>query len=239
MSDSNSQLATVQEQQLSIAGNYLSMIERAAKDPAIDIDKMERLLAMAERMEERNAVQQFNSAFSAMQKDLPVIVAETVIPNRGKYARFEDVMRQIQPMLTSHGFAVSFNQDADEKRIKVTCNLHHIGGHSEANTFAVRLGGRADSDTQADCKASTTAKRNALLQALNIVIRQDVFQDEDEAHNEGGEITQQQADELRELCDEVNADRKKFLEYAGAAHFEAIPSCRLSELTEILNRKRK
>lgn len=218
-------------------GAVLSLIERASKDPTVDIDKMERLLAMAERMEGRSAIKAFNGSFAKMQSELPIIVAESVIPNRGKYARFEDVMRQIQPSLSANGFSVSFEQFADDLRIKVTCNLRHIGGHSQSTSFSVRLGGKADSDTQADCKASTTAKRNALLQALNIVIRQDVFQDEDDQRNEGAPITQRQADELRELCDAAKSDRKKFLDYAGASNFEEIMDSRLEELTALLRKR--
>jgi hypothetical protein len=221
-------------------GSLLSIIERASKDPSVDIDKMERLLAMAERMEERGAVQAFNSAFAKLQRELPVIVAESVIPNRGKYARFENVMHQIQEHLTNNGFSVSFAQEADDKRIKVTCHLRHVGGHSQATAFAVRLGGKADSETQADCKASTTAKRNALLQALNIVIRQDFLQDEDECHNEGGEfITQAEADTLRDWVESVGADRIAFLEYAGATKFEEIRASRLESLHAALRKKEK
>lgn len=223
-------------------GAMLSIIERASKDPSVDIDKMERLLAMGERMQEKGAIQTFNAAFAKMQGELPVIVAESVIPNRGKYARFENVMHQIQRQLTSNGFAVSFEQEADDKRIKVTCHLRHVGGHSQATSFAVRLGGKADSETQADCKASTTAKRNALLQALNIVIRQDCLQDEDDAHNEGGPsgcVTQEEADTLRDWVEAVGGDRTAFLEHAGAAAFEEIQASRLEGLRALLRRKEK
>lgn len=199
-----------------------------------------QLCALKERVETRDAEKAFNSAFAQLQSELPTIVAESEIPKRGKYARFEEVMRQIQPMLTSNGFSVSFEQKADDTRVSVTCHLRHIGGHASINTFSVRMGNNADSATQADCKASTTAKRNALLQALNIVVRQDIFQDEDDPHNESHErVTQQQADELRELCDETRADRAKFLALDGAEDFEMIHSHRFDEMKGFLIRRRK
>jgi len=117
--------------------------------------------------------------------------------------------------------------------------LRHVSGHSSTNAFSVRIGGNSDSETQADCKASTIAKRNALLQALNIVIRQDIFQsDEADATIEGSYITASQSAELRLLCEEVGADKAKFLAFGGVKSFEEIQTSRLADLTEMLNRKR-
>jgi hypothetical protein len=207
---------------------------------ADNVVALERLVDLYERMQTRDAEKQFNAAFVKLQSELPVIVASSEIPNRGRYERFEDVMRQIGDPLKSNGFSVSFTQDTKDNRVTVTCHLRHIGGHAQANSFTVRAGGKADSDTQSDCKASTTAKRNALLQALNIVIRQDVFQDEEgnDASIEGGPIDWSQVSFLKDLCKEVNADVPAFLKFAGVAAFEAIPSARYAELVRALEKKK-
>ena len=206
---------------------------------AENVQSLDKLCDLYERMESKNAEKEFNMAFVALQTEIPVIVASSVIKNRGKYERFEDVMRVVSPLLLKNGFAVSFNQSADDKRITVTCYLRHVSGHSSSTAFSVRIGGNSDSETQADCKASTTAKRNALLQALNIVIRQDIFQsDEADATIEGSDITASQAAELRLLCEEVGADKAKFLAFGGVKSFEEIQTSRLADLTEMLNRKR-
>lgn len=238
MNESSNQLATVPENQVALM--LQGVIEKGiTKDNA---EAMSKLCELYERMEAKSAEKQFNAAFVALQSALPVIVASSIIPNRGKYERFEDICRVVNPLLQKNGFAVSFEQSADEKRITVVCHLRHIAGHSSQNAFSVRVGGRSDSETQADTKASTTAKRNSLLQALNIVIRQDIFQSDeaDAATQDGGAVvTETQAADLRALCEEVKADKTKFLEYAGADKFEAIPASRLADLTEMLNRKRK
>ncbi len=199
-------------------------------------DALGKMLDVYERMEDRRSQQQYASAFVALQSEMPEIVAQSVIPNRGRYERFEDVMHVVGPLLRKNGFAVSFTQEADDKRITATCTMRHTGGHFEKTPFAVRLGGKADSDTQADCKASTTAKRNALLFALNIVIRQDCLQDEDDAKNIGGPITQQQADELRDWVEATHSNVERFLAFADAKTFETINSGRLPELHAELRR---
>ena len=188
-----------------------------------------------------DAERKFNTAFVAMQAEMPVIVATSVIPNRGKYERFEDILRKVSPIMSRHGFSVAFSQDVNENRIIETCKLMHIGGHSQANSFAVRAGGKADSDTQADCKASTTAKRNAFCNALNIVIAQDVFADEqNDASLEGNPtdfVTADQADELERRAHETNSDIPAFLKYAQANSFATIRSNKYDQLDSLLRRK--
>lgn len=219
--------------------NMAAVIERAAKDPSVDIDKMERLLAMAERLQAKDAERQFNAAFVALQADLPVIVASTVIPNRGKYERFEDVMRVVGPLLQRHGFSVSFSMDFKESRVLETCHLRHVGGHAQSNSFAVRSG-RADTETQADCKAATTAKRNALLNCLNIVIRQDALTDEgDDATIEGGFIGADKVAYLREQLRETGGNEGAFLAMAGAATLEEITDGSYPVLVRALEMKKR
>jgi hypothetical protein len=210
----------------------------AAATKALDKESlavMKELLAM-------DAERKFNAAFVAMQAEMPIIVATSIIPNRGKYERYEDILRKVSPIMSRHGFSVSFSQDVNENRIIETCRLMHIGGHSHPNSFAVRAGGKADSDTQADCKASTTAKRNAFCNALNIVIAQDIFTAENDASIEGDPnsfLTPTQAEELERRCQETNSNVKAFLHFAGAESFSKIPAHKYGELDIMLQRKER
>ena len=205
---------------------------------ADNVNALEKMCDLYERMQDRNAQRQFTEAFVALQAELPVIVASTQIPNRGKYERFEDVMRVVSPLLVKHGFTVSFSMDFKDTRVLEICTLKHVGGHSQSNSFAVRTGGRSDSDTQADCKAATTAKRNALLNCLNIVIRQDAYQNEDaDASLDGAPLNGDQVIYLRELLAETKSDVPKFLAYAGATKLEDIGSGRYDELVRMLHKK--
>jgi len=225
------QLATVQHEEPSVALMLQTFIEKGITTESVGA--FSQLCELKERIDAKNNERAFNRAFHAFQSEKPEIVAQSIIPNRGKYERFEDVMHVIEPLLIKNGLSVSFTQSADEKRITVTCHLRHVDGHSVSTPFAVRLGGKADSDTQQDCKASTTAKRNALLQALNIVIRQDYLQEESPS-NEGGYVTQAQADTLRDLVEQTGSDKAKFLAYADAKTFEEVYAERFEQLEKTL-----
>jgi hypothetical protein len=209
---------------------------------------MKELLAM-------DAERRFTTAFVALQKDLPTIVATSVIPNRGKYERFEDVMRVVGPLLVKHGFSVTFDQtNGADMRITVKCTLMHSGGHKISTPFTVRSGGRADSEIQADCKASTTAKRNAMLQCLNIVIRQDCLNSDEDAGIEGAFITPEQASALHTRVVKCKADTEAFLKFCGSPlpmpvdqatttdlqrAFERIPVAIMREVEEMLTKKER
>ncbi len=230
-------LATRESQPLARTGQELNL--QSIADRILTGELTSEKLAMIKDLVSMDAERKFASAFSALQSEMPVIVASSVIPNRGKYERFEDVMRQIQPVLNKNGFSVSFTQDFEETRVIETCHLSHIGGHTRKSSFAVRVS-RADSETQSDVKAATTAKRKALQDALNIVIRQDCLNEENDATLEGDPnafVTREQADELERRAKETNSNIPAFLKCAGATKFSDIPANRYDELDRMLTRK--
>jgi hypothetical protein len=60
------------------AGGILNVIAKAAADPNTDVDKLERLLAMQERVLEREAEQAFNAAMRSAQDEIhPVLKNKT------------------------------------------------------------------------------------------------------------------------------------------------------------------
>lgn len=202
-----------------------------------NVAALDKLLGVYERLEAKDAEKQFNAAFVKLQREIPVIVATSIIPNRGKYERFEDVMRQVGPALAENGFTVSFSMQAQDNRITETCMLRHIGGHSQANSFSVRVGGKADSETQADCKAATTAKRNALLNALNVIIRQDIFSGEEDDTQDGAPISWEQVAFLKERVKETGANEDAFLKFAGVHDYPEIGVLRYDSLVAALEKK--
>ena len=77
----------------------IRVIERAALNPDVDIDKMERLLQMQERVLDRQSLMAYSSAMAAMQTELPSI-AERGKGNNGHYATLEDIVDVKERRLT-------------------------------------------------------------------------------------------------------------------------------------------
>lgn len=121
--------------QVSESTTILQVIQRAASDPASDIEKLERLMSLYERMQNKQAEQQYAEALAAMQQELPSIGERGNAAGRYTYALWEDINEKLKPILAKHGFALSFRTPRSERGIEVEGVLTHRGGHSERTTI--------------------------------------------------------------------------------------------------------
>lgn len=163
------QLPTIAQETSAI----LSMIERVASNPETDIEKLERMLDMQERVLNRNAMVAFNGAMAEMQSEIPTIEKGGAIvvngQERSKYARFEDIMRVVKPLMQRHGFAVSFRTDTGEGFVKVTGVLMHREGHREETSMSLPIDSSGSKNTvQAIGSSTAYGKRYVLCALLNI-----------------------------------------------------------------------
>jgi ERF superfamily len=112
---------------------FLAMIERAARDPSIDIDKLDRLLLMRERENARVAEQAFNAALAEAQVEMHPVATDSDNPQtRSRYASYAALDRAVRPVYTRHGFGLSFNTaDANgPEQARIVCDVCHAGGHT-------------------------------------------------------------------------------------------------------------
>lgn len=121
-----------EEPQATENAGLLVAIQRVAENPQADIEKMERLMALYERMESKRAVAEYSAAMAKMQSELPSI-GERGSADRYKFALWEDINAAIKPVLSRHGFALTFTTTGNT----VTATLMHVGGHSESTTLPV------------------------------------------------------------------------------------------------------
>lgn len=161
----------------SISGGLLEVIARAARDPSVDIDKMERLLEMQERVIAREAKTAYAAALAELQPLLPVISERGKILNRqsevqSTYAFWEDVNEAIRPMLAEHGFSLSFRTGRDGDQVTVTGVLSHRDGHSEETTLTLPADGSGSKNAvQAVGSSISYAKRYTAFSLLNITTK--------------------------------------------------------------------
>lgn len=135
--------------------SILAIISRAAADPNVNVEKMQALLGMQRDIRREEAEAEFNSAFVRLQRALPIITRKGTLeypvnknepdgPKRkiSTFARWEDIMREIQPILDNEGFALSFNtapRQGDGGGLIVTGTLLHVAGHSRSACIPLPL----------------------------------------------------------------------------------------------------
>lgn len=197
-------------QQVSESAAIIQVIERAAMNPDVDIDKMERLLQMQERVMERQAAMEYSAAMAAMQTEMPSI-AERGKTNNGKYATLEDIVDTVRPVMQKHGFAVSFRVKTADKGIEVTGVLMHKGGHREETAMLLPADTSGNKNAvQAFGSTTSYGKRYVLCALLNITTR-----DEDDDGVSAAPtkfVTSFQEGQIRHLASRCPADTQQWLE---------------------------
>lgn len=154
------------------------MFERLATNPAVDVEKLERLIQMQERIMDRNARAAFDAAFAEMQSEIPEISEKGEILSRSggvqsTYARNEDIQRALRPILKKFGFALSFRTEwPDEKHVRIVGILSHRDGHSRESQFLSQADNSGSkNDVQALGSAVSYGHRYTTKDLLNITSR--------------------------------------------------------------------
>lgn len=226
------------------ANSIMAIITRAATDPTVDIDKLERLGAMYERMKALEAEQAFNDSMTAAQMEMRPVAADASNPQtRSKYASYLALDKAMRPIYTKHGFSLSFNtaDGAPEGYVRVQCEVAK-GGHSRVYHTDMPAdgkgakGGDVMTKTHAAGSAITYGQRYLIKMIFNIAVGED---DDGNRAGAGPLISSDQVADLQDLIGEVNADKGKFLEWLGVASLHEIPVKRFAQAVKALNDKRR
>lgn len=211
----------------------LSIIGRAASDPSVDMEKMERLLSMYERVNAKTAEVSFNDAMSDAQAKMRPISADAVNPQtRSNYATYGKLDKALRPIYTDLGFALSFDTgEGPQDFVRVLCYVSHKAGHTR--TYKVDMpadgkgakGGDVMTKTHAVGAGMSYGMRYLLKMIFNVAVGEDdqdgnqVVSQQDqrkEAHDEALGIHQESVDFIK---DRIAADDMQ----AVADEWRAIP----------------
>lgn len=178
------------EQPASEATALIQVIERAASNPDIDVEKMERLFALHERILARNAELAFNEAMSAAQAEMPQVERDAQNQQTNSwYAKLETLNEAAVPIYTKHGFSLSFGEQdcPKEGHIRIVCHCSHKAGHTRLYHGDVPLdlagikGNPNKTQTHAFGSTNSYGRRYLTLLIFNIVMA-----DEDDDGQEAG-----------------------------------------------------
>ncbi len=200
---------SIHERPASEGAAMLSMIERASRDPNVDVEKFERLMLMKERVEKEAARKAFNAAIAAAKNEMPQIVRNAEGHNRMRYADFSAIARAVDPILAKHGLSYRFRTNQPDKAtVSVTCIISHVDGFFEENTLS---GGPDKSGSKNDIQAVGSTlqylQRYSLVGGLGLATTKD---DDGQAASMGGGLSEDQLLKLRDMIESVGADEVKF-----------------------------
>jgi hypothetical protein len=102
--------------ELAPAGDaFLAMIAAAARDQQVDIQKMQALLEMRERLLAQQAAVAFTESMNRIQSSVPPVYKTRKIIVKGqlrsKYAALEDIDKILRPLTIQEGFSLSYDTE--------------------------------------------------------------------------------------------------------------------------------
>ena len=156
----------------------MTLLEMALSNNA-SMDTIERLVALQEHMMEQQARQAFNAAMSRAQSEMGRISADAVNPQtHSKYATYAAMDRELRPIYSKHGFALSFDstEGPTEDTIKILCSVSHEAGHTRVYQASMpsdgkgAKGGDVMTKTHATGAAMSYGMRYLLKMIFNVAI---------------------------------------------------------------------
>lgn len=218
------------------------IIERAARDPNVDIDKMQRLMDMREREMARLAQVEFNKAMKDAQAEMPQVVRDADNDQtKSRYARYETISEAIQSIITRHGFSLTFSEGtpAKENHIRVVCDVMHDAGHvkqyhADIPFDNVGMKGNANkTNTHAYGSTKSYGKRYLKCDIFDVALKNE----DDDGNAAGGQapqerISQEQLQTLRTLIEETKSDIEKFCQLGK---IEALPDMLARDFESAIN----
>jgi hypothetical protein len=226
-----SQVPALQSESASVLG----MIERVARDPSVDIDKMNQLMSWRKEMiaDQRRAA--FDEAMASAKAEIPVIhknreVDFTSAKGRTNY-RHEDlaeIARTVSPILAKYGLSYRYRVSSNvNEPIMVTCIVSHKSGHFEETTLGA---GRDDSGNKNSIQqvgsTLTYLQRMTLKAALGLAASDDDDGKASAAVEEyvppEGSISPDQVDNIRQQLALKGCSEKAFLQWAKQKRIEDI-----------------
>lgn len=211
------------------SATIFSIIAKSASDPTIDLERMERLIAMRDKEMERLARERFNNALAAAQAEMPQVVADAQNNHtRSRYATYEAVSKAMQPVLQKYGFSLSFGEGKSELpdclKIVCTVSLGAYEKHYEAHVPFDNGGMKGNANknaTQAFGSTITYGRRYLKTMIFDVAVKD---QDDDaQSVSNNTVITDDQFAELNGLLDDNGIDKAKFCAYMGVDAIADIP----------------
>lgn len=169
---------------------FFQVITAAASNPQVDIEKMERLWAMHERLVERDREQAFNVAMKSAQANMGRISADaTNNQTHSKYATYGQLDRHVRPIYTDHGFSLSFDQGdgAPDGHLRVLAYVSHDAGHTRTYHADIPSDGKGakGGDVMTKTHASGSAMSYGMRYLLKMIFNLAIGEDDDDGNAAG------------------------------------------------------
>lgn len=191
------------------------------------VEQLEKMMALQERYEANEARKAYHVAMTAFKANPPEIEKDVHVEydtSKGKtqynHASLNNVTDKINKGLSKHGLSVSWLQSQAEGRLKITCRITHILGHSEETSLEA-----AGDDSGGKNKIQAIGSTNKYLQRYTILSITGLAtseMDDDGAGSEAEYIDEEQIEKFNLDIEKKDIDLGMFLDYMQAGTLDKI-----------------
>ena len=215
----------------------------------IPIETMERVIKLDRELRAEKSERVYAIAFKAAQDAISPIKKRGWNPStKSTFARAEDVSSEIDPIVSKHGFSqsTSMGECPISEHVRIVLTVRHTGGHRETHFFDAPIdtvGMKGQKNKTALHGASSSWSYAERILKLHVWGAETTTMDDDGNAGAGldpsaEKITQDQADDLEALRQEVKADGKRLLSALGVEKLSDLPKSRYTEAVRMLEAKR-
>ena len=220
---------------LQVINNSPAQLLQVAVEKGADVAMMERLMDMQDRHNAGLAKTAFYEAFAGFQAEMPTIEKRKQGHNY-KYAPLSDIVEQLKLVIRKFDLSYRFEQNHKDG-IELTCIVTHIAGHSERTTMSAAADTSGSKNSvQAIASTVTYLSRYTFCGALGITTADE---DMDGRLPPPEIISEEQAEELKELLKETKSDVKKFCSSFGCASVDLLQAKQFSRAKAMINAKKE
>lgn len=222
---------------------YSAIVSRAMSDPAVDMDKLERLCALMEKATERDKEAAFNASLRTAQSLMGPISADATNPQtKSKYATYAKLDGVLRPIYTNEGFSLSFNTEQSPlpDHVRVLAYVSHSAGHTR--TYKVDMpndgkgakGGDVMTKTHAQGAAHSYGMRYLLKMIFNVA----VGEEDKDGNVPKQSISPEQAEQIKNAIVDADADISRFCRFFKVEKIEDLPAASFGKAMEALEKKK-
>lgn len=226
----------------------MEMIQRAARDPSISIERVEQMYSFYERVQASQSRKAFDAAMAAAKSQIPIIKKnQSVSFGEGSkttnysHEDFAEIARTVDPILSENGLSYRFRVSSQiDAPVMVTCVISHIDGHSEETTLSAgRDASGAKNAIQSIGSTLTYLQRYTLKAALGLAAaKDDDGKTSEKTVDDLAPVSGEQAEVLTALITETNTNIATFLKIAQAESVSDVLAKDYEGLKKLLTAKK-
>jgi len=214
-------------------------------DPRVDIEKLDRLVQMRDRIAADRARAAFNTAMAAVQAELPQVVRRADnSQTKSRYATLESIGDAIDPIITAHGFSMSFAEEdcPKEGHYRTICDVA-LGAHERRYHIDLPIDGTGMKKGNAN-KTATHAFKSTMTYSRRILTEL-IFNVKTKNNDDDGNvagaadaptISEEQILHIRDLLEAEGRNEARFLQSIGLSSLDAMYASKYDDAISMIKR---